>query len=77
MCTCITFCWTTQLFNTTFDGPTVIGRTTVICICITICWTRHFFLINYALIGPFPFGRRELFILLLHSTRPDSYLTQL
>ena len=25
MCTCITFCWTTQLFNITFIGPMAFG----------------------------------------------------
>jgi hypothetical protein len=25
MCTCITFCWTIQLFNTTFTGPVAFG----------------------------------------------------
>jgi hypothetical protein len=43
MCTCITFNWTRQLFNTSFTGPVALGG-------------------------------RELFVLVLHSAGPDSYL---
>ena len=35
------------------------------------------FFIIYALIGSFAFGRRELCVLVLYSTGPDNYLTQL
>jgi hypothetical protein len=43
--------------------------------CITFCWSRQLF--NTALIGPVAFAGRELFVLVLHSARPDSYLTLL
>jgi len=45
------------------------------CTCITFCWTRHLF--NTTLIDPVAFGERELCVLVLHSSGPDSYLTLL
>jgi hypothetical protein len=45
------------------------------CTCITFCLTRQ--LLNSILIGPMAFGERELCVLVLHSTGPDSYLAQL
>ena len=72
MCTCITFCWTRHLFNTTLIDPVAFGGTGVMCTCITFCWTRHLF--NTTLIGPVAFGGRELCVLVLHSDGPDTYL---
>jgi hypothetical protein len=45
------------------------------CTCITFCWTRQ--LSNTTLIDPVAFRGRELCVLVLHSTGPDSYLTLL
>jgi hypothetical protein len=45
------------------------------CTCITFCLTRE--LLNSILIGPMAYRERELRVLVLHSTGPDSYLTQL
>jgi hypothetical protein len=43
----------------------------IMCNCITFCWTTQ--LINTTLISPLEFGERELYVLALHSTGPDSY----
>jgi hypothetical protein len=42
------------------------------CTCITFCWTRHLF--NTTLIGPVACGGPELFVIVLHSAAPDTYL---
>ena len=73
MCTCITFCWTTQLLNTTLIGPWAFeGRE----LCVLVLHfagpdTQHI------LIDPVAFGERELCVFVLHSAGPDSYLTLL
>jgi hypothetical protein len=48
-------------------------RTGIMCTCITFCLTRQ--LSSTTLIVPVIFGGRELFVLVLHSLGPDSYLT--
>ena len=45
------------------------------CTCITFYWTRQ--LLNTTFIGPVAFGGRELYVLVLHSAGPDSYLALL
>ena len=43
------------------------------CTCIIFCWIRQLF--NITLTGPVTFGVQELFVLILYSAGPDSYLT--
>ena len=43
------------------------------CTFITFCCTRQLF--NTTLIGPATFGGGELYVIVLHSAGPDSYLT--
>jgi hypothetical protein len=74
MCTCITFCWTRQLFNTTLIGPVAFeGRE----LCAPVLHSAGPQLFNTTLIGPVAFEGRELCAPVLHSAGPDSYLTLL
>ena len=45
------------------------------CTCVTFYLTIQ--LANTTLTGPVAFGRRELYVLVLHSAGPDSYSTLL
>ena len=107
MCTCITFCWTRQLFNTTLTGPVAFGGR-VLCVLVlhavgsnsylTLLWLVSWYLedesyvclyyilldqpvfrelFSTTVIGPIAVGGRELYVLVLHSVGPDSYLTLL
>ena len=74
MCTCITFCWTRHLSNTTLIGPVAFGGLEL-CVCYYILLdqtvTLHYF------DWPVTCGGRALFVLVLHSAEPDSYVTLL
>ena len=75
MCICITFCWTTQLFNTTFTGPmTFVGRQLFVFVLHSAGLDS---LLTIRLLEPLAFGGRDLCVLVLHSAGPDSYLTLL
>ena len=71
MCTCITFCLTIHLSNTTLISPLDFGEREM-CACITFYWTRQLF--NTTLIGPLAFEGRELCVLVLHFAGPGNYL---
>ena len=65
MCTCITFCCTRHLFNTTLIGSVTCGGPEL---CVLILHSA----------GPDiylkAFGGRELCVLVLHSAGPGTYL---
>ena len=73
MCTCNTFCWIRQLFNTTLIGAVAFKRTGDMCTCNTFCWTRQLF--KTTLIGAVAYGGRKICVLVLHFAGSDSYLT--
>jgi hypothetical protein len=68
MCTCITFCCTRHLSNTTLIGPVACGGREL---CVLVLHSA----------GPDiylkAFGGRELYVLVLHSAGPGTYLTLL
>ena len=65
MCSCITFCWTRQLSNTTLIGPLAFGGRELCVLVLHSAWTRQ--LLNSILIGHMAFREQELCVIVLHS----------
>jgi hypothetical protein len=68
MCTCITFCCTRHLSNTTLIGPVACGGREL---CVLVLHSAGLDIYLKA------FGGRELYVLVLHSAGPGTYLTLL
>jgi len=77
MCTCITFCWTRQLFNTILIGPVAFGEWELCVLELHSAGPDSYLTLVTTLIGSVSLRGRELCVLVLHSAGPDSYLTLL
>jgi hypothetical protein len=75
MCSCITFCWTRQLSNSTLTDPVTFG-VQELCVLVLYSSGPDSYL-TLPLIGPVAFGGRELCVLVLYSAGSDSFLALL
>ena len=71
MCTCITFCCTRHLSNTTLIGPVACGGREL-CVLVLHSAGPDTYLIYFD--WSVACGGRELCVLVLHSVGPDTYL---